>query len=744
MSRKHQSGISLIIVAVLLVVIGTAVGTMVMRKDREVEWNPKTGSVTDINRVKNALISFQRANHRLPCVAPRNALPNTPSYGEEIVDCASGTAATGGTIRINIGSEYLRIGAVPHKTLGLSETNAEDQWKNRMTYAVTESLTDVFQFSTHSGAIIVADETNGTVTNDAAFVVLSHGKDGKGAYGGKSGTVGRTCLSTDGKDQANCDDANATFVLAEMNSAAGANFFDDMVAWAPVDGVAQSTNMPCMVPTTGDATWGSGCTSNGYTNMANGGSQSASNTNTGTHTGSVTLGCDNGNLTYTGGTCFLHCQPSTQTWTDCAGDVPLVNHGATSSAIANTNSGFTGNATFNCVNGVLSIDSQSCTPVATGCGAQPVSWSGDCAGGLGSSLAEGANTSINNTNSGFTGSVVVTCTAGNLVQSGASCNPVSCDAWTRLCDTGPMESAQLACEGSGGTFETQGGSMQMDCLGNTEPSFMTRCCGGTPTPCTPDGSPPGGGGCCNPDTDGNGQCGTQCTPCVTYVGMEWDIYGSGDSNASCWDFTRADCSVETDMQPCDGVNSTPPPGQTACSAPPSSDPCFDNGYGTGCLMSGSDYGTGCIGTDIFGNGTVCCAGCTPTGASCAPVSKSWTVGGHNCSATTDATVADGALATATDSMGFRGTPTGQAQFRCNNGTLAASPEAGATCDIGSLCSAGQCEVYDSACGWMCREDGEIWVETSATPSCWRYRCDSGTQIQLSHETMCQNMCMESP
>ncbi len=64
-----------------------------------------------------------------------------------------------------------------------------------------------------------------------------------------------------------------------------------------------------------------------------------------------------------------------------------------------------------------SFTNQSCT---NGCVAQTANWS-SCSGSV-SALSHGANTTVTNTNGGYTGSVTVTCNMGTLGQSGASCN----------------------------------------------------------------------------------------------------------------------------------------------------------------------------------------------------------------------------------------------------------------------------------------------------------------------------------
>ncbi|MBN8543939.1 MAG: hypothetical protein J0M34_06720 [Alphaproteobacteria bacterium] len=589
--KRNQRGLSLVIVAVLLVVIGVAAGTVLMRKDTEAVWNPRTGSHTNLERIQQALIDYQRTNHRLPCVAPRNVLPSAVGYAEELANCAAGAAATGGTVRLDIGGGvHIRIGTIPTKTLGLTESAGEDEWKNRILYAVSEALTDPYQFTTASGVIRVNDAAGAAKLTNAAFVIVSHGADGKGGYGAKAASVGKVCAATQGVDQANCNDTDAVFVDTTMETSAGANFFDDIIAWSRVDEVAQSMNRPCVAGTIGNATWGTGCSNNSWSNMLSGtGGQNVSNTNTSTHVGNATLACDNGALVYSGESCFRHCTASAQSWSggNCAGNVPLVNHTASSGTITNTNPGYSGDAEFSCTDGVLSITSSNCSvaapPPPGDCAAQAVNWNTDCTGNA-PLLANGANTSVNNAAPGYTGSVTVTCNAGVLSQSGASCSAAS-------------------------------------------------------------------------------------------------------------------------------------------------DPCFDAGMGTGCLMTGPFYGTGCIGTDIGGG--VCCSGCT---SSCASDTRTWTVGAHTCTATVPVT-SSGSNGIANDTVGPK---QGSASFSCSAGTLAASPNPGATCaPFVPPCLSPNCSTTHPNTGNpLCIGD-----DTSRTfaSTCSEYICCSGVLTVSNLSPACPGM-----
>lgn len=95
-----------------------------------------------------------------------------------------------------------------------------------------------------------------------------------------------------------------------------------------------------------------------------------------------------------------------------------INHGATATSTDSTQP-TTGSATYSCNNGTTSLTSSSCTE---SCAAnQTVNWAPGCSAPSGALLANGANRTITNTASGYTGTRVITCNNGTLAQSGGGC-----------------------------------------------------------------------------------------------------------------------------------------------------------------------------------------------------------------------------------------------------------------------------------------------------------------------------------
>jgi hypothetical protein len=476
-TKHSQSGFLLPLMAAGLLALGSAATVVVVRKENTTFWQPKTESMSDLSNIKAALVAYQRDNHKLPCVAPRGGAPT----GISLADC---TVAGAGTVRINTGGIFVHIGALPHITLKMGATAGEDKWANRYSYAVVESLTNPLTYTTGAGSIVIQNNGGTNISTIAAFVVISHGPDGKGAYSAKGGNVGKACTATQGKDRDNCLDNDAIFRTADLENAAGASFYDDLITYDVVDAYAQTINKPCMRATVGDASWDTAqCTNNSWTDMMNSGSQAISNTNLAGATGTVTLGCNNGTLTYTTPVCNANCVGPlpAQIWDvthSCSGTpAGSLNHGANQS-VNNVVAGRSGSVTVTCNDGVLNQSSPVCTP--SNCTNTVMNWGAGCSANSGA-VAHGAAPSIANTAGGYSGSETVTCSYGSFTPSAQVCN-ASCTGtthnWGAACTANSTTSAHGAAPSITNTTGGYTGSNTLLCTNGAWSSTGSSCAAG--------------------------------------------------------------------------------------------------------------------------------------------------------------------------------------------------------------------------------------------------------------------------
>lgn len=174
--------------------------------------------------VKDAMVTYLRNNWRLPC-PDTNVTPPGPDGAENRVGAVT-TACTA------------NFGVIPYATLGLPREMALDGWGNYMSYhipflPVANDWTRTANFNPAAlGTLTVNSAPATPITTSAMAVIVSHGKNGYGAYTVK-GT--RNILPTTADplalDEQENTNANLIYVKREYTEAPAAvgGAFDDVV-----------------------------------------------------------------------------------------------------------------------------------------------------------------------------------------------------------------------------------------------------------------------------------------------------------------------------------------------------------------------------------------------------------------------------------------------------------------------------------------------------------------------------------
>ena len=199
------------------------------------------------NVVRNAIAEYIKEDPsnpidviNYPCAADPSAAFGSSDFGVEQRDASGNCRATGAITMVGgTAGRPVFIGALPTKTLGISDAYAMDVYNRQLTYAVSGdvALPDALvagNIVTGSITIRNGDASAPITTQNAPFVFLSHGKDGTGSYTSRGTPYAETCSDSSVGDSENCNN-DAVFALLERSTAGTAEQFDDAVEFDIAD-----------------------------------------------------------------------------------------------------------------------------------------------------------------------------------------------------------------------------------------------------------------------------------------------------------------------------------------------------------------------------------------------------------------------------------------------------------------------------------------------------------------------------
>lgn len=233
--HRTKAAFSLLELSIVLAIFSLLTGGLLGISYLQTERNNRNDTQRKLEAIEQALQRHAYVAESLPCPASRLSLPNSVEYGVGQATCTIGTPA--GTVTAGAGMNAISIGIVPTRTLNLPDNYMLDAWGNRISYAVVKGLTDAksirFYTTTATNNVITMVDSNSNQLNDAsplnivAYVIFSHGKNGRGAY--TKSAAPRAC-STGFNDTENCNDDIIFMDAREVTSDLTASF-DDLVRW---------------------------------------------------------------------------------------------------------------------------------------------------------------------------------------------------------------------------------------------------------------------------------------------------------------------------------------------------------------------------------------------------------------------------------------------------------------------------------------------------------------------------------
>lgn len=229
MCRYNPSGFTLVEMAIVLVIIGLLLGGMMVPLSAQMDQRRNSETQKALDEINQALLGFAISNGRLPCPAIATTLSGANNAGIEA--CNDGSFG-------NCSQCANSAGVFPWATLGVSET---DSWGGRFSYRVRDIFSQgiaqplglgcapdtiptkaSFALCSPGNMTIRATSGGATLASTIPAVIVSHGKNGSGAYN-TTGT--QQTVSTDA-DEVENSNGDANFVNKTPTGT-----YDDLVTW---------------------------------------------------------------------------------------------------------------------------------------------------------------------------------------------------------------------------------------------------------------------------------------------------------------------------------------------------------------------------------------------------------------------------------------------------------------------------------------------------------------------------------
>jgi prepilin-type N-terminal cleavage/methylation domain-containing protein len=266
---KNKFGFSLLELSIVLSITAVVL-TYIMVINIESSEDAKVRATNQkLDLLEKAFANYVATYNSLPCPGNWNDSPFVVNFGSERSSAAA-TCNPSPDWYYSIAYPNIVMGLVPTKTLQLSDDMAFDAWGRRITYGMIQqckasSIQNLPGFystvtnsrynaatnfgnsstcGTGSYAMTIKSTSAGTtISNSAIMILISHGKNGHGAYSYDGGTrittantisadeIQNAQLTTSGVTQLN----SGVFIQKSANYKNGATYFDDIVRYKTRD-----------------------------------------------------------------------------------------------------------------------------------------------------------------------------------------------------------------------------------------------------------------------------------------------------------------------------------------------------------------------------------------------------------------------------------------------------------------------------------------------------------------------------
>ncbi len=321
LKKNKQRAFSLVELAIVITIISVFIAGVVNVGIGVTKNSKVTVTKNKMNEIYKALGNYAAANGRLPCPAPVIDIKGTTNYGNNQTDglgscygINSNTVVPGA-----YASTTLMYGMIPVQNLKLSSEMAEDGFGTKFGYVIDRRFTgfnengnsnnfkngpeiSVITINEKVGSTNEVGSTIETVTNGAAFVIVSYGANKKGGFNASASTQNGRSADTDELSNDLGTTASPNFDATFVSLSDKSDVFDDILFYKTKKNIMTDFNlwslMPCAAVIGGPVT-SSAPTKDVYVNSSTGNIASWPETQYGQVAVSLTA-CDRGDSNYNG------------------------------------------------------------------------------------------------------------------------------------------------------------------------------------------------------------------------------------------------------------------------------------------------------------------------------------------------------------------------------------------------------------------------------------------------------------
>lgn len=220
-TKINQSGFTLVEIAIVLVIIGIALGGLLTSLTAQVDQRDYAQTKQSMEEIRDALLGYALSHGYLPC--PAISATNGAEDRAAVGNCTAGK----------------RVGFLPWAELGVKKT---DSWNNLYRYSVTPAYSNSvalialspatardITIQTRDAAGVLVNLSN---ANDIPVAVVSHGKNGYGATSNDGVLLADPSANND-DEKTNNVGVGTVLVSREFGNNKSTTYgeYDDLVVW---------------------------------------------------------------------------------------------------------------------------------------------------------------------------------------------------------------------------------------------------------------------------------------------------------------------------------------------------------------------------------------------------------------------------------------------------------------------------------------------------------------------------------